>query len=69
MKRTTVTLPQTKVRALLEITEAKNKTQAVIRAIDDEIRYKRIQRIQESAGKLDFIATAHQLRHGDERLG
>ena len=45
------------------------KTQAVIKAIKDEIRIKKMERIKSMAGKMEFIKSADKLRHEDERLG
>ena len=50
MKRTTVTLPQQLVNDLLEVTPAKNKTQAVIVAIQECIKRKKLERIKSMAG-------------------
>jgi hypothetical protein len=49
MKRTTVTLPQELVVDLLEVTPAKNKTQAVIGAIQDCIKRKKMETIKRLA--------------------
>lgn len=45
---------------MLEV-KAKSKTNAVIKAITDEIKA--------MAGKMEFTATADELRHKDKRLG
>lgn len=66
--RSTITLPEAKLTELVQLTGAKNKTQAVIIAIDDEIKAKKLARIKQLAGKLDF-EDAENLRHKDERLG
>ncbi|MCX5909729.1 MAG: DUF2191 domain-containing protein [Deltaproteobacteria bacterium] len=49
MKRTTVTLPQELVVNLLEVAPAKNKTQAVIGAIQDCIKRKKMETIKRLA--------------------
>ncbi len=51
MKRTTVTLPQELVKDLLEVTPAKNKTQAIILAIEDRIRRKKMEAIKHLASQ------------------
>ena len=51
MKRTTVTLPRELVDDLLEIHPAKNKTQAVIAAIQDCIKRKKLETIKSMAGR------------------
>lgn len=69
MSRATITLPNDLLEELMQISPAKSKTEAVIRAIKDEIRLKKLEKIKEMAGKMEFIKTADELRHGDERLG
>ena len=66
--RSTITLPEAKLTELVQLTGAKNKTQAVIIAIDDEIKAKKLARIRQLAGELEF-EDAGNLRHKDERLG
>ena len=51
MKRTTVTLPQELVLNLLGVTSAKNKTQAVIGAIQECIRRKKMETIKQMADR------------------
>lgn len=51
MKRTTVTLPQDLVEELLETTPAKNKTQAVIAAVQECIKRKKLETIKNLAGQ------------------
>lgn len=51
MKRTTVTLPGALVEELLEVTPAKNKTQAVIRAIQERIKRKKLEAVKDLAGQ------------------
>ena len=51
MKRTTLTLPQDLVEELLAITPAKNKTQAVINAIQECIKRKKLETIKNLAGQ------------------
>ena len=50
MKRTTVTLPQELVNDLLEVNPAKNKTRAVVAAIQDCIKRKKLETIKSLAG-------------------
>ena len=66
--RSTLTLPADKLAELMKLTGAKNKTQAVLMAIEDEIRAKKISRIRRLAGTLEF-EDAEKLRHEEERLG
>ena len=50
MKRTTVTLPRELVDELLEVTPAKNKTQAIIAAIQERIKKKKMEVLKRMAG-------------------
>ncbi len=50
MKRTTITLPQELVDELLEVTPSKNKTQAVIAAIQERIKRKKMEVLKGMAG-------------------
>jgi len=50
MKRTTVTLPRELVDELMEVTPAKNKTQAVIVAIQERIKRKKMEVLKRLAG-------------------
>jgi len=69
MVRTTVTLPQDLLTELISLVGARSKTEAVITAVKDEIRRCKLARIKAMAGKMEFIATADELRHGSSRLG
>ncbi len=69
MARATVTLPQDLLTELLSLVDAKSKTEAVITAVKDEIRFRRAARIKAMAGLMEFTAGAEELRHGDQRLG
>jgi len=69
MSRATVTLPQDLLTELMSLVGARSKTEAVITAVKDEIRQRKLARIKAMAGKMEFSATADELRHGDRRLG
>lgn len=69
MLRTTITLPCQLVDELMQEVKAKSKTAAVIKAISDEIRARKKEKIKAMAGKMDFMATADELRRRDRRLG
>jgi hypothetical protein len=66
---TTITLPNSLLDELMSTIAAKSKTEAVIKAIKDEIRLKKMEKIKSMAGKMEFIKSADKLRHEDERLG
>ena len=69
MSRATVTLPQDLLTELMTLVGARSKTEAVITAVKDEIRLRKLARIKAMAGNMEFTATANELRHGDRRLG
>lgn len=69
MSRATITLPNELLEELMQIVPAKSKTDAVIKAIKDEIRMKKIEKIQKMAGQMEFIKTAEEIRRDDRRLG
>ena len=69
MQRATVTLPQDLLTELVELVGARSKTEAVLTAVKDEIRQRKLARIKAMAGKMEFTSTADDLRHGDRRLG
>jgi metal-responsive CopG/Arc/MetJ family transcriptional regulator len=69
MSRATITLPNDLLAELMSMVSARSKTEAVIMAIKEEIRLKKLEKIRNMAGKMEFTATAEELRHADERLG
>ena len=69
MQRATVTLPQDLLTELVELVGARSKTEAVLTAVKDEIRQRKLARIKAMAGKMEFTSTADDLRHEDRRLG
>ena len=69
MSRTTITLPGSLVEELMTEVKAKSKTEAVIKAIKDEIRTKKKKKIKNMAGKMEFTTSASELRHRDRRIG
>jgi len=69
MSRATVTLPQDLLTELMVLVGARSKTEAVLTAVKDEIRLRKLARIKAMAGKMEFTRTADELRHGDNRLG
>ena len=69
MQRTSITLPLDLGLELMSVVNAKNKSEAVILAVRDEIRKKKKEQLQDMAGKIEFTISAEELRHGDHRLG
>jgi hypothetical protein len=53
----------------MSLLKARSKTEAVMTAVKDEIRLRKAARIKAMAGKMEFTATAEELRHRDDRLG
>lgn len=51
MKRTTVTLPQDLVEALLEVLPAKNKTRAVTLAVQESIKRRKMEQLKTLAAQ------------------
>jgi len=62
-------LPSDLLEELMLSLKAKSKTDAVITAIKDEIRLKKLERIQGMTGNMEFVKTAEEIRRGDKRLG
>jgi Arc/MetJ family transcription regulator len=68
MARSTITLPNELLDELVSAIGAKSKTAAVVIAIKDEIKKRKVDSIRAAAGKMEFDMDADELRHGDERL-
>ncbi len=49
MKRTTITLPQDLVNELLQVTPAKNKTRAVVCAVQEYVKRRKLETIKSMA--------------------
>jgi len=69
MSRATITLPNDLLTELMSMVKAKSKTEAVVIAIKEEIRLKKLEKIKAMAGKMEFTASADELRHHDDRIG
>jgi hypothetical protein len=69
MARATITLSNDLLDELVSAVGAKSKTAAVVIAIKDEIRKKKLEKIKSAAGDMKFDIEAGELRHRDERLG
>ncbi len=67
MRRTNVTLPQDLVDSLLETTGAKNKTKAVLEAIEDYLQKKRQGEVKRLFGKGGLELSFDELRHREPR--
>lgn len=67
MKRTTVTIPQNLATTLKEATSASSKTEAVLIAIEGEIKRRKLASIRRLSGKLQWAKSAKG-RHHDHRL-
>ncbi len=69
MERTTVTLPKALVRKAQKATRAKSQTKAVIIALEEVVRVRKISELKKLAGRLKFDSDAAERRHKDKRLG
>jgi len=69
MERTTVTLPKALVRKAQKATRAKSQTQAVVIALEEAIRMRKISELKKLAGQLKFDSDTAERRHKDKRLG
>lgn len=61
--RSTITLDERFLKPLLAATAAQTKTEAVVIAIEDYLRRRKILKIKSLKGKLHFDKTAEELRH------
>ena len=68
IQRTTITVPQEIVDHLQRLTRSPNKTQAVLQAIDGEIRRQKLARFRSLAGKIRLHRSVSDIRHHDHRL-
>ncbi len=69
MSRITITLPNNLIDELLEVLPSKSKTEAIVKAIKDEIRLKKKEEIKALAGRIEFVEGVEKIRHEDRRLG
>lgn len=60
--RTTVTLDSDRVNQLMAMTHAKSKAQAVVLAIEEYFRMRRVNKILSLEGQLEFTMSAEELR-------
>jgi Arc/MetJ family transcription regulator len=69
MSRITITLSNELIDELMLEVKAKSKTEAVVKAIKNEIRIRKKEKIKAMAGRMEFTKSAEELRHGDRRHG
>ncbi|MBF0546064.1 MAG: DUF2191 domain-containing protein [Candidatus Riflebacteria bacterium] len=69
MSRASITLPNDLLSELMSVVSAKSKTEAVIIAIKEEIRLKKLEKKKAMAGNMELVASTDKLRHKDARLG
>lgn len=69
MKRTTIALPNNLVNKLKSLFNTSTKTEAVLAAIQEAIRRRKIEEIERVAGTLRFELSADEIRHGGHRFG
>jgi len=69
MAKSTLTFPSELLSELVALLDARSKTEAVMYAINEEIKRRKKNQIKAAVGKMHFSAEADELRHGDHRLG
>ena len=68
IERTTITVPKEIVDDLQQITQSASKTAAVVLAIHEEIKRRKLMRFRSLAGKLSLDKAILKGRHDDHRL-
>lgn len=68
IKRTTITVPQRLVEDLQAKTASSSKTEAVLIAIQGEIKRRQLARFRGLAGRIEIDPTLLKRRHDDHRL-
>jgi len=68
IQRTTITVPTDLVEDLKKMTDTSTKTQAVILAIQEEIKRRKLQNFRSLAGKFKPHSSILKTRHHDHRL-
>lgn len=63
MMRTTVTINQEKIEELVKETKAKSKANAVVIAVNEYLRKRKIEKIKQFKGELEFDIEASEIRH------
>ncbi|RME20833.1 MAG: hypothetical protein D6806_15680 [Deltaproteobacteria bacterium] len=58
----TVNLPEELLHEVHRLTWARNRSQALVVALEEFVRRRRLQRVLDAEGKLDFELSALQLR-------
>lgn len=61
--RATITIEKDILDELVKETKTKSKASAVKKVINKFLREKKIERIKEMKGKLNFVLTADEMRH------
>ena len=65
--RTTMDLPEHLVTEVMKATGEKTKTKALTKLMEDYLRRQKLERVLQSAGKIEFVTTADKLRKQNER--
>ncbi len=60
--RTTVNVPEELLLEVERLAKARSRREALIIALDDYVRRKRLQRVVDSEGELEFDLSAKQMR-------
>ena len=67
--RTTVTMSEDVASDLMRFTEARTRTEAVNRAVEEWVRQERIRRLRSLRGKLPIEAASAELREAEVSEG
>jgi Arc/MetJ family transcription regulator len=62
--KTTLNIPEDLIKKAMSLAKHRTKTEAVIVALQEYVRQKKIERILEHEGKLQFEETWEKSRHG-----
>lgn len=65
--RTTLDLPEDLINELVELTGEKTKTNALIHAMKDFIKRKKLEEVFNALGNVEFDLSANEIRNLNER--
>jgi len=66
--KTTLDVPKYLIEEVKKETKAKTKTEALIVVMKEFLRQRYIKEIQDIVGKVEFDASAREIREGNERI-
>ena len=65
--RTTINIPSDLLLEVEKLSEARNRREALIIALEDYVRRKRLRRVIDAAGTLEFEGSAREIRSRSDR--